>query len=288
MRRGPGPGGALARIVALGLVVSVGRLAWAALQAPAPLVVDVAADATDVAVQRAVDEARMLALADTLGWARTDPILSRHLAAGARWVDPDLGDVGQAADAARAWGLDVHDPLVRERLLHRVDAVLSAPATAPDTATLEAWRADHGDRFARPAPVTFEHRVVLARLHGDDLDATVARVQAALEAGEAVAGDPLPGLRPTDRQTRTRVASLWGGAVADALADAPVGVWVTVPTARGVDLVRVVARPDPVVPALDAIRAEVQMDWSRSTAPARRRARLDDLAARWPVTVVRR
>lgn len=218
---------------------------------------------------------------EALAWGidRHDPIVRERLAKLGTFLAAD-GVVGEPEDDARALGLVGHDAVIRRHLVQVVRLALSTPAhdDHPTDADVDAWLAAHPDRVAAPATTSLTH-VYLARGH-HDTDAP-ARALARLQANEAVAGDAFVHGERIDAASRDTLGRLFGPGFADAIADAPVGAWTgPVPSAYGVHLVRVDARHAGGPPTSPAVRRTAAMAIVAERRAARLEARLAALRAR--------
>ncbi len=284
----------LAIYFALGGLLFVGQGLWARITAAPPeLVVRVAADASDSAVERAVEESILLEEARRRGWDATDPVAASHLVQTMRFVDPALaGD--DAAALARAVELRMHesDPVVRARLLYRARrALASVPRSRyPTRDALEAHLAAHPERFRRPAQLELDHVFLSATRRGEDVERDATAVLHELRAGaqpESL-GDSLPDLRRRERTTLRKLAERYGEDLAKALTNAPDGEWLEpVASVYGRHLLRVNARIEARVPALETILDEVREDRMRELSNAIRRERLTALRDHYAIRVVR-
>src|SRR5690606_1174358 len=107
--------------------------------------------------------------------------------------------------------------------------------------------------------------------------------------GAHVFGDPLLGSRPVELASPERIARTLGDEVADALKIAPIGMWVgPVASPYGRHWLHVIERVAGEVPPLDAIEAEVALDWRREVGERAARERVERLVASWDVSLVRR
>ncbi len=179
--------------------------------------------------------------------------------------------------------LDAGDPIVRRRLIQKMRFLLEdAPLTAPDDAALQAWLSAHADRFARPAQVSFEH-VFFRRERAPE---TLAAALVALRAGEPAAdrGDAFVHGTTLRGRTRDQLSGLMGGAFADAVLAQPTGDWQgPLASSYGNHLVKVTEQAPGRLPALSAVRAQVEADWRRAQRALGVARAVDDLRGRYRV-----
>jgi hypothetical protein len=269
-----------ARAEALGVFV-LGGLAWlgveAALAVPErPEVSVVVARGADAEARaRAIDEAVLLEAGLQLGW-RTDPLVRDRLARSLAAMTPS--DVPWL-DRAEALGLHRRDPLVRARLVERARRLLPGPA-APSPELLATWYAASGQRFARPAVVHYEQRFATDAARAEAIWLQVQGVVAGADAGE-----PELQLGPRGVKTATVLARVLGERGVAELLAAPRGTWVRLRSQAGHHLVRAMMVEAPVVPPLEAVRAEVLAAWRSEQAPKFEAAALEALRAKFEVRV---
>jgi hypothetical protein len=184
-----------------------------------------------------------------------------------------------------AQGLERDDPVIKRRIRQKVEVMAEeegADAT-PTDAVLTAYLQSHGDRFVKPAVVSFDQ--VYFNPQGPDTPASVAAIKARLNAGAAPTGLGQPTMLPA-RVTRSDadlVARDFGADFAAALVKLPVGQWSgPIGSGVGVHLVKLTELVPPRVPPLADVRAAVLREWEndrRVTASeasyARARGRYD-------------
>ena len=178
---------------------------------------------------------------------------------------------------AQALGLDTGDEVVRRRLRQKLEFLTEdAGQGEPTEAELRTYLEAHPDAFRTPVRLSFR-QIYLNPTRREDADGDARRLLIRLvgnpDADVSELGDPLlvPG-EMTD-VAQPEIASTFGGAFADALDTAPVDRWSgPVESGYGLHLVRVRARADGELPALEQIRPEVEREWQN----ARRIQVLDD------------
>jgi peptidyl-prolyl cis-trans isomerase C len=189
---------------------------------------------------------------------------------------------------ARALGLDREDPIVRRRLIQKMDLLLDAlsePGPLDDDA-LGAHLAAHPGRFRREARLELEQVFVDRGRHGADTAARAEALGAALRDGRPASGDPHPHGRRLGPATRTAIASRLGPALATAADQAPLRSWTgPIESPWGLHWIRVAAREEARSASLAEARAEIEADLradrrarakQRRLAELRRRHGLDD------------
>ncbi|UJR79224.1 PpiC domain-containing protein [Sandaracinus amylolyticus] len=187
---------------------------------------------------------------------------------------------------ARAAGLDDGDAIVRRRLVQKIELMLagSVHVPEPDDAALEAWMRAHEDELRTPARVTLEH-VLFAR------DVRGARAEddarAALLAGATERGDPFVRGRAIGPASESRIAAEMGPAFARAVITiTPEQGWIgPIASTYGAHLVRVIARDEARMPALDEARARVIAAWTEERRAALVEAEIARIVASYGVVV---
>ncbi len=180
-------------------------------------------------------------------------------------VDGDVADRARFVDdevlyrEALALGLHRRDPIVRRRLIQKMEFLLEGGAgAAPADAELQAWIDEHAGELAAPPTIDFEH--------------------------EVASGGPFLLGRSFARKSRAQVAGTFGDGFADAVFALPVGTWSEpIASSYGTHRVRVTARRDGVVPDLDAVRGRVAAEVVAERRAAARNAGIAALRARYGV-----
>lgn len=204
--------------------------------------------------------------------AEVDPV--------ARWLQEEA-----LFREALALGLDRGDPIVRRRLVQKMEFLLRSELAPgdPSDAELEATLARSPERFRVPARVAFEH-VFYDRGRHDDAEA-VAR-QALAVAGERapVGGSAfLLGARFGLEPVVAHAARL-GEEFASGLESAPLERWSGPLTSPyGAHLVRVTRRQLGGTPPLSEVREAVRAVWAREAEEAALQEAIEALRARLPL-----
>jgi hypothetical protein len=195
---------------------------------------------------------------------------------------------------ALAMGLDRDDTIVRRRLAQKLEFLsqdLLAPP-APGDEELQAWFAEHAERYRDPALATFTHVFIDPDRRGEqtlaDADAILAELQALQPAAHDVdaVGDPFMLQSYYPERSEPEIAKLFGREFARSVVELPAGRWHgPVLSGYGTHLVYVHHREDAREAAYAAVRERVAQDWEEE-----RRRELNDefyaaLLARYDVTV---
>lgn len=203
--------------------------------------------------------------------------LEARLSAGG--LPPEPGEVEAALDAmvreeilvreARRLGLDEGDPVVRRRLVQKVEFVVRGGAGAgpPSEAELQAWLDGHPEDFAQPERLGLEQVFLSEARRGEALAADAAAALEALRAGAdpSSLGDPFMHGGSFQAQTTDRLIALFGPELVEALEGLEAGPW-SGPLASpyGLHLVRIESRTAARQPELDEVREEVLAAWRRA------------------------
>ena len=195
---------------------------------------------------------------------------------------------------ALALGLDRGDLIVRRRLAQKMEFLASdsAGVLRPTDAELEAFRAEHRERFEVPGQVSFEQVYIGRDHHGDAAPAVARAALEALrrdpEADPAEVGDRF--LLPVEQNglTDVRVEQVFGGGFAEAVFALPVGGWEgPVTSGYGLHLVRVSERTPRRDAELAEVRDRVAREWEAAKREEASRAFYSELRGRYDVRVDR-
>jgi hypothetical protein len=259
------------------------------------ITVRVSADATQGEVDNAVREAILLNEARRYGWDKRDPIVFTHLVRNMRFIEPDSTDGDLALyERALEMNMQAHDPVVRSRLLYRAgEALAYVPEDRmPTRDELAAHLRVHGDRFEREGRVRFQHVFLSRSKRGDALLADASAMREHLSTlGERPPkglGDPLPGLRPEQSATPSKIKEDYGVELADVIEKAVAGVWLgPAASVYGLHFVKVIDHDAAYVPALEIIAMEVRADRLRELRAELRQERMDALRGAYTVHIER-
>ena len=188
----------------------------------------------------------------------------------ARYVDDEV-----LLRSAKALGLDHDDVVIRQRLVQKMKFIIESggTSTAPEDEDLEAHLAAYPDRFEQAGRVAFEQ--VLLR-DGVSVEALGTALRAGALPADMVAVSLLPGrMAPSPASV---VDGTFGAGFFGTLAGLDKDGWTgPVTSTYGQHVVRILAREGAVLPPLDAIRAEVEVDWRANKQTRMAQERLDIL-----------
>lgn len=163
-------------------------------------------------------------------------------------------------------GLDRDDPVVRRRVLQKLDVLAeeSAASSAPTDAELEAYLRANATRYVRPAIIGFDQVQFDSDKRGARTNADIAAAITQLRAGADPGkfGDHSllpPHVEPIPRD---QVAREFGDRFADALINLPVGSWVgPLASSQADHLVRINSLDPARAATLAEARQAVARDW---------------------------
>ncbi len=165
-------------------------------------------------------------------------------------------------------GLDRGDPIVRRRLVQKMELVLESEATIspPDDAALGAYLATHREGFRLPGRASVT-QVFFARERRGANALSDAAALLATRAVDPSRGDAFPFGTTLEHRAESDLTATFGPAFMRAVAGAPLGTWVGPVESRfGAHLVLVRDREAARDPELSEVRASVLAAW---TATAR-------------------
>jgi peptidyl-prolyl cis-trans isomerase C len=189
---------------------------------------------------------------------------------------------------ALALGLDRGDPIVRRRLVQKLELTLEDVAAArdPTDAELAALLREEPARWERPPSTSLTQ--VFVRGDGPAGDAAARDLLRALEGGAdpRSLGEPFIAGATLAGQPDAALDVAFAPGFAAALRGAPAGRWVGPLRSRyGLHLVRVDARAAGAAPALAEVRDALRARWFERARDQARREALTALRARYRVEV---
>lgn len=188
---------------------------------------------------------------------------------------------------ARAQGLDRADPIVRRRLIQKMQFVLedAEPTGDPGDAALEAWLSAHAEEHRRPPRRGFSHAFVAGQ--GAEAEARARELAEAIERGAdpATLGDPFPHGAIQPPVEHDAIEDRYGEMLAQAVAAAPTGRVVVVRSSFGWHALRVDEEHPGRLPALAEIRPRVLADWRIDQRTTNLQRGLDELRAGTAVVI---
>ena len=186
-------------------------------------------------------------------------------------------DQERALREARELGLGRADPVVRRRLLQKLDFLDAGGLPEPDDATLQSFLDANRDRHVRPSRT---NGMALLLPEGIAVDVALARLSAGAVPGTLGVARPHPPAW-TDLDA-AQVGERTSAALTDVVARVETDVWHPVVDGDQTWLVRVTGRTSGGTPALQDIREAVRADWEEAEKERRREAARAARRARWP------
>ncbi|WP_170336629.1 peptidyl-prolyl cis-trans isomerase [Ruegeria arenilitoris] len=168
---------------------------------------------------------------------------------------------------ALAMGLDGNDEIIRNRLVQKMNFLLTSEAGAarPEDEVLQTYLSENAETFTTPARIAAS----LVYLGQNPSDRFLEQTRTRLAAGEDHRQLGQASLLPTgfDLSARTSVDSNFGTSFFDQLQPLPLGEWSgPVQSSFGLHMVRLDNRWDAVLPPFGAIRDRVLADWREKQA----------------------
>ena len=190
---------------------------------------------------------------------------------------------------ARGLGLDRSDPIVRRRLVQRMQFVLEDldPPVPPTAAQLQAWLDAHPEDYLVPERAAVEHVFAAADRHADPV-AVASAWLAALRQGESVSGDASAHGRALPLLSEIQLRAKLGAAAARGTFEAEDGVWMgPFASTHGQHILRVAERRPARAGTLETSRAALERDWGAVEAQRRTDAAVQRLVSRYRVETPR-
>lgn len=188
-------------------------------------------------------------------------------------------------------GLDRKDVIVRRQLTQKMRFLLedSAPLPAPSDDELQAWLAQHAQRYARAPAWSFDQIFLSRGRHGDALNAEAGKIQQRLtQSPESFAslGDAFSAGSKITAANPTQIRREFGPELVEAVRLAPLEQWAgPYVSSFGLHFIRVTA----VIPAKPAMLAEVReqvlTDYTAEQHARRTRESIAQLRKRYRVDV---
>ncbi len=180
-----------------------------------------------------------------------------------------------------AMGLDKGDPTIRERLIFKALSVVDANVKLPsyDDKLLRAWFERHRAKYDEPARYDFQEAV----LSGDNSETAVRAFVVTLNTGTP--GDAKAGLRVFKGRPQPNIVQSYGDEFAEALQQAPTGVWQALPTRDGWRAMQLESITPPKPVDYEVMRGVVLQDWKDATAAELRSAAVHTLAKKYTLKI---
>ncbi len=187
-------------------------------------------------------------------------------------------------------GLDRGDPIVRRRLVQKMELVGdgASPLPEPSDAVLQRFLDAHAVRYREPPRLSFQHVFFSRDRRGESAVADARAVAAELRGGADPQrlGDPFFQGRAWSRRSEQDLTSVFGAPFAAAVAALPAGRWSEpIPSSFGAHLVLVDERLEGRPAPLASVRARVRDEWITAQREQRRSSAIRALRERYHVEV---
>ena len=280
-----------ARFVLLGAAAFGAK--WAIMGPPdrRPLTVEVPANASGAELDRAVDEAILLDVAERARLPEADAVVRERLVRSLAVVE-DVSDANAAVARGVALGLHRQDVVARERLLADArELVVAGRAPPPPTdEEARAFLAAHAEAYTAPARVQFRQLFLSRERRGETLRADAAALAEALSSAgpDVVAGDAWAWTTAGGHYTIARLDALAGAGFGEQVMNAPAGKWSgPIESSFGLHFVWVTAHTPPAPPSATEL-SRARADLSEQERALYRAARVRALRDQYEVAWVRR
>lgn len=174
------------------------------------------------------------------------------------WIEEEL-----LVREARRLGLDRGDPVIRQRLVQKMEFVVQSgePVLEASDADLEAFLGEHAERYAGAPRYDFVQIVVPVAE-----DPAGAQAEALLEALRGGADPESLGRRVgrSRKFTLDNVAGTFGPELAASLQTLQPGRWVLTQSDAARTIVRLDGVQQGVTPPLSRVRNRVELDWKKA------------------------
>lgn len=185
---------------------------------------------------------------------------------------------------ALALGLDGNDEIIRNRLVQKMNFLLTSEAGAarPEDEVLQTYLSDNADAFTTPARLA----VSLVYLGQNPSETFVEQTRARLTAGEDHRQLGQASLLPAgfDLSARNSVDGNFGTGFFDQLQPLPLGEWSgPVQSSFGLHMVRIDNRLDATLPPFGVIRDRVLADWREKQAERATETLLQNLRSTYTI-----
>ncbi|WP_170825397.1 peptidyl-prolyl cis-trans isomerase [Ruegeria sp. HKCCA5426] len=185
---------------------------------------------------------------------------------------------------ALALGLDGNDEIIRNRLVQKMNFLLTSEAGAarPDDEVLQTYLSDNAEAFTTTARIA----VSLVYLGQNPSGTFVGQTRARLAAGEDHRQLGQASLLPTgfDLSVRSSFDGNFGTGFFDQLQPLPLGEWSgPVQSSFGLHMVRIDNRWDATLPPFGAIRDRVLADWREKQAERAKEVFIENLRSTYSI-----
>jgi len=194
---------------------------------------------------------------------------------------------------ALSLGLDQKDEIVRRRLIQKMKFLMEDVASLrePSEEVLQAYLADHIDRYTIPGRVSFSHIYLSRELRGDRTDADAQDILTQLQSDPNIDLSQIKGDRTMLPTTYTLIsgqtlANTFGGALAKEMAQVTETGWQgPYHSVYGSHLVNVTQIEPSHAPSLAEVKQRVRLDWFREQRQKQNEQFYQKLRDRYTVSI---
>lgn len=181
---------------------------------------------------------------------------------------------------ARTMKLD-NDARIHDILAQKMRHILSADVIQPSDEELQAFYASNSERYQRPATVTVDELVFDSR---EPLPDTIAQQLANGAEPDAMLSAASGNVSELAGASRLDLTNIFSAEFAEQVFNAESGLWLgPFMSNRGQHWLRITARREAEIPALDAITERVRLDWIASEEEARLQEQINALRQRYRI-----
>ncbi|GIC78740.1 peptidyl-prolyl cis-trans isomerase [Moritella sp. F3] len=192
---------------------------------------------------------------------------------------------------ALALGLDRDDPMIKRRLVQKLQFLSEDIATAdkPEEQQLLTYLAAHQENYRQPSRFSFRQVYINASNQGENAQSEVLKLLTILNSNDSNAdtlGDPLMLSHRFERMPATEVERALGHPFLQSLREMPIGNWQgPITSGFGWHLVRIDERIDGKPLSLNAVRKQVVRDWTSQQRQLANKVVYERLRKNYKVTV---
>lgn len=192
---------------------------------------------------------------------------------------------------ALALGLDRDDPMIKRRLVQKLQFLSEDIATAdkPEEQQLLTYLAAHQENYRQPSRFSFRQVYINASNQGENAQSEVLKLLTILNSNDSNAdtlGDPLMLSHRFERMPATEVERALGHPFLQSLREMPIGNWQgPITLGFGWHLVRIDERIDGKPLSLNAVRKQVVRDWTSQQRQLANKVVYERLRKNYKVTV---
>ncbi len=254
------------------------------------LSVEVLPDASKSEIDRAIEEAMLLDIAERARLPQVDAVVRERVVRSLAVVE-DVSDTNAAVARGVALGLHRQDVVARERLLADARELLlgDLPEDAATDEEARAFLAANAPLYALPARVQFKQLFLSRDKRGALLGRDAAEMKRRLAVADVASADAWAWTAPAGHYTEARLDAIAGPGFGALVMSAPVGVWTgPIESSFGLHFAWVTARTPASAAPLSVALPRARADLAVRAREQARKARLQQLREGYAVSWVRR